>query len=324
MNSTSALAPHLSPPPDSPKPKVDRFDAWVKEIEARERKVFTDTTATSGDLQYLRGAFNADNIRSRARNGLSEAVSHSAWQVGATTLREVYDHSYALLRKHYPVEYVLKNELINWARKQYAGAFIKTEHYMNGQYADVVLITPHHSIAYEVKTKYDSPKRLKDQVNAYYTICDEVVLVCNEGHSLRYAKHVPDTVGLLSVGRAGGVQMLRETTRHDEHLSVHQMLCSLLKKERVAFLKDAFPDKKYHYTYDHQYTYLASKTFTPEEVHSLMKKYWSQRESIRWLSLIDEIPDSLTTAMYDYRINKGEWRKFIALLDQPLEPYVPK
>ena len=48
--------------------------------------------------------------------------------MGAETLREMFTTIYQRMQHNYPVEYVLKNNLLLWIRSQFPESYIETEY----------------------------------------------------------------------------------------------------------------------------------------------------------------------------------------------------
>jgi len=111
-------------------------------------------------------------------------------KIGAETLREMFTTIYQRMQHNYPVEYVLKNNLLLWIRSQFPESYIETEYWILCTFADVIVITKDRSIVYEIKTRYDSHQRIKSYIKDYSEVFDEIILVTEEGYSFRYHQHV--------------------------------------------------------------------------------------------------------------------------------------
>ncbi|SGZ08238.1 sce7726 family protein [Moritella viscosa] len=100
------------------------------------------------------------------------------------TLVEIYDEAYKLLCTHYPNEYVLKNTIANnilIGTHSMNTASMLSELRIGTNRADCVIING-ISTCYEIKTQFDSLKRLPEQLKAYTSAFDKTIVVTHEKH----------------------------------------------------------------------------------------------------------------------------------------------
>jgi len=232
---------------------------------------------------------------------------------------ELFECLYGILRKEYPIEYVLKNELLRHLLLSHPEGFIGTEYYAES-YADVAMFTKEVSAVYEIKSRYDSHTRLSKQMESYSKAFSNITLVTHEGKSLRYLKHIPEYVGLVSMSADGTINEIRPPKDHVEHLRSGAVVRQLRKKELIPFATEhGFVDASIA-NVDELVLYLV-KEMPVEELYIKVRLIISKRESIRYLKLIPELPDCLLAAMYDYRIGFRLWSSLIKMLHVPLDEY---
>lgn len=139
------------------------------------------------NYRNLAKIFTSSNINKVAQGDFSniyDAVSNFSDLEGLGTLEEIYDESYKLLCKHYPNEYVVKNIIANnilIGTHSMNTASMLSELRVGSNKADCVIING-HSTCYEIKTKYDSLKRLSDQLASYVQAFDYTYIVAHEVH----------------------------------------------------------------------------------------------------------------------------------------------
>ena len=276
---------------------------------------------TQEEYRHWRSYFNAPHLRSIADYGIHKTDVDHAKELGCATYHGFLHVLYQKLLQHYPVEYVIKNELIAWILSQSHEGYLATEQYSNGSYADVIRITKDQSTVYEIKTKYDSDKRLRKQMKDYSQVFDHVILVTNEGHSFKFMKSVPDYVGVLTMNGAGQISFLRLPQNHDDTINKFCLHRALHAKERRDLKHDFFatctPEQE---SYRHMYNEKFIEDFiSTVEMSKIVKQHWSQRASIRHLRFLPKIPYCLHTALYEYRIQVKEWQTILALLHEPFE-----
>lgn len=131
--------------------------------------------------------FTSSNINKIAQGDLSNIyalISDFSMLDSCKTLQEVYDESYKLLCKHYPNEYVIKNIIANnilIGTHSMNTASMLSELRVGSNKADCVIING-SSTCYEIKTKFDSLKRLSDQLSSYVQAFDRTYVVAHELH----------------------------------------------------------------------------------------------------------------------------------------------
>ena len=116
------------------------------------------------------------------------------------TYFEYFTYLYHFMMCYYRCEYVFKNELINvilmlhYALKD---TILFSEFNVGRSIADLVMFKD-ISIAYEIKTDYDSDKRLIHQLNDYNKLFDKCYLVASSDGYNKYAKELPYNVGIIT------------------------------------------------------------------------------------------------------------------------------
>jgi hypothetical protein len=100
------------------------------------------------------------------------------------TLMEVYEEAYKLLCMHYPNEYIVKNTIANnvlLGTHSMKTASMLSELRIGTNKADCVIING-LSTCYEIKTQFDSLKRLPEQLNSYTCAFDKTIVIAHEKH----------------------------------------------------------------------------------------------------------------------------------------------
>lgn len=97
------------------------------------------------------------------------------------TYMDCLQRFYLSLKLNYRCEYVFKNEIIAQLRKQYAHrrSLVVNEFRVGDSIADLAFFNG-ESRAYEIKTSFDSPRRLEGQLNDYRRVFDKCYLVVEQ------------------------------------------------------------------------------------------------------------------------------------------------
>ena len=141
---------------------------------------------------------------------------------------------YLSLKLNYRCEYVFKNEIIAELRKHYAHrrSLVVNEFRIGNSIADLAFFNG-ESRAYEIKTGYDTPRRLEGQLNDYRRVFDKCYLVV-EQNEIDNWKDYNEEMGIIAFchGPRGGITM--EEVRPalvNEHIDVDVLMTCLRAEE---------------------------------------------------------------------------------------------
>ena len=128
-----------------------------------------------------------------------------------TTYFELLKKSYSLISKHYRCEYVYKNELIKHLFSKYGtrNSLYFSEFRVGNSIADMVMFNG-ESKAFEIKTEYDTPRRLDKQMEDYKLFFDKCYIVIPENELDDYCAIVESTTGIITMSRYHGHIILKE------------------------------------------------------------------------------------------------------------------
>lgn len=128
-----------------------------------------------------------------------------------TTYFELLKKSYSLLSKYYRCEYVYKNELIKLLLNSCGtrNSVCFSEFRVGNSIADMVMFNG-ESKAFEIKTEYDTPRRLDKQMEDYKRFFDKCYIVVPENTLDDYRSIVESTTGIIAMSRDNGRIILKE------------------------------------------------------------------------------------------------------------------
>ncbi len=108
-----------------------------------------------------------------------------------STYFDLLKRSYSLISKHYRCEYVYKNELIKLLLREYGtkNSIYFSEFRVGNSIADMVMFNG-ESKAFEIKTEYDTPRRLDKQMDDYKRFFDKNYIVVPENRVGEYCNIV--------------------------------------------------------------------------------------------------------------------------------------
>lgn len=143
--------------------------------------------------------------------------SHFNWlsskysNLKCTTYLELLKKSYSLISKYYRCEYVYKNELIKLLLKKYGtrNSVYFNEFKVGNSIADMVMFNG-ESKAFEIKTEYDTPRRLDKQMEDYKRFFDKCYIVIPENRLEEYNNIVESSTGIITMNQENGRVLLKE------------------------------------------------------------------------------------------------------------------
>ena len=242
------------------------------------------------------------------------------------TPKEVFESVYEELLDDYMIEYVLKNELLKFLRKRNPGEFIGTEFHIGlggsiGEPSKIdAVVIGDTGTAFEIKSRFDRTDRLESQINAYSKVFDKIVLVTEKFYSERFVKRIPSWVGHYEISPIG-VSVCRAPKVYTKNLRARDMLSSMYKPERIAFVKRVNAKAKYVPTYYRDLSRTLAMSMKPTEMNEHFCWHLKTRNKpIRCLQFLPELPDCFTAALYDYWLLQRDIKSLIEVMDAPLYP----
>lgn len=118
-----------------------------------------------------------------------------------STYLDYFAYLYQSMMQNYRCEYVFKNEVINKVLLPHfrnAKTISISEFHVNQSIADLTMFNG-ISRAYEIKTDYDSDKRLGHQLVDYQRLFDKCYLVISEHSISKYLDTIPEEVGIITL-----------------------------------------------------------------------------------------------------------------------------
>ena len=264
------------------------------------------------DYKILSKLFTSADISRVAQGDLStiKTIQESFTKFASLkTLADIYDEAYKLLCAHYPNEYVVKNTIANnilLGTHSMNTASMLSELRVGPKKADCVIING-QSTCYEIKTQFDSLKRLPEQLAAYTRAFDKTVVVTHEKHLKALFKlhdEMP-TFGIKLANPNGSLSDVRATPIN-ESFDIHLMYKSLRKDEYTNIAKTVLgelPDMPNTVIYDFCKDVFCS--LSEERANELFKKnlkYYRKNDK----NFIDSLPRSMKNLGISYKINRKQ------------------
>lgn len=158
---------------------------WRSYSSAFSRRVFFDILKY-GDFSHLNWLYcKYDKESSRPFNSYLEYIKYL----------------YSSISKSYKCEYVFKNEIINQVLlKKYGreNTIAFNEFRVGNSIVDFAIMNG-ESIAFEIKTDFDSPRRLRKQMNDYKSVFNKSYIVVTSENRAFYENIIEPEVGIIEL-----------------------------------------------------------------------------------------------------------------------------
>ena len=172
--------------------KIERLRSYSS---AFSRSVFTDIIKYD-DFSRLNHLFSTYNASLKS----------------ARTYSDYIKYLYRSIKKEYRCEYVYKNELINQLLLKRYGTkttIAINEFRVGGSIADFVLFNG-ESKAFEIKTEYDTDKRLEQQLDDYSKLFQKCFIVIPNELVSQYELSISANIGIIALSIENGRINLKE------------------------------------------------------------------------------------------------------------------
>ena len=211
------------------------------------------------------------------------------------TYMECLQRFYSSMKRHYRCEYVFKNEIIAELRKQYAHrrSLIVNEFRVGNSIVDLAFFNG-ESRAYEIKTGYDTPRRLEGQLYDYRRVFDKCYLVVEQSEVKNW-KNYDDGTGIIAFCHGSRGKITMEEVRpasQNQQIDV-DVLMTCLRAEEYEYIAEHYAgaslsEKKYKHFEECKEIL---KGMGAEELHDAFLETIEKRKSS--FALLNETPREL-------------------------------
>lgn len=203
-------------------------------------------TTTLDSLRLLSRVYTRPMFADLARTGDARPVTellrtHGEVGPGIAALRldELFELGWSRLAASYRNEYVYKNELATrlvFKRHSPRTAGFQVELRVGSSIADVVVANG-TTTAYEIKTEFDTCRRLSTQTSDYLKAFDKVYVVTHPAHILRYERELDPRVGLIVLSDEHSLKPYREASANVENIDPRTVFRCMRREEYLSAIK---------------------------------------------------------------------------------------
>lgn len=175
--------------------------------------------------RQLARVFTRPVVAAMARNGSAQPLRAALGAAGVVPekgapLSSLLNECLQALHRNYRCEYVYKaaiGDRVVFGRHSPRTASLHVEQHVGDSIVDLAVFNG-TSTAYEIKTEFDSDRRLVSQASNYLKTFEQVYLVTHPELAERYLRVAHPDVGVLTLNARGGLTTVRQATRGIDRL----------------------------------------------------------------------------------------------------------
>jgi hypothetical protein len=284
---------------------------------------------TPDSLRLLARAFTRPVFAAMAKHGqyrspLDFLLKRKIAVVNKTSnapLSEWFEDAWMHLARQYRNEYVYKNELASrlvFGRHSPRTAAFQVELPVGRSIVDVAIANG-TTTAYEIKTEYDTARRLPTQTNDYLKAFDKVYVVTHPGHVERYERELDERVGLIILSPARSLKPYREALPNAHNVDPGVVFRCLRRQEYVEAVQSMFSELP-SLPNGHISRYCSGlfSSLRPEEAHAAFVNALRARTTDKsTVDFVAQLPSSLRALGYATPLSGKQRRVVLDLLAQP-------
>jgi hypothetical protein len=277
------------------------------------------------DLRFLSYVFTSKVLKELLSFGKTTTGAEVLENVGfyptfGQSLSEFFDSCYNILKSIRP-EYVYRNGIAEeflLRRHSLETAGMLQELRAGASRADVVIINGETTV-YEIKSEFDSLKRINQQILDYTSIFDKVYVVVHPTHVNQIEKKIPNQCGIIVLDQKYHFTEVRQALSNPESLKKDAMFESLRRSEYLEILSRV-ANKSFEHVpngYVHQ---VAKSEFTVLDLDSIRSEFTRvlrSRAQTKVSNYFMGIPSALRALFLASDFNVREQEALLATLGKP-------
>lgn len=231
---------------------------------------------------------------------------------------KAFELAFENLSHNYKNEYFYKNIL---AKKMLLEKYLRKDVTMLSEFrvgenkADCVIING-ISTCYEIKTRFDSLKRLPDQLHAFSKIFDKTYVVCDKSHKENVFACIPDHVGMIEFTERGSLKEIKKAGENPYPLD-REILISSLRKNEYQYIAENIIKKPLNSSNINIFNDCLEifKISDSEKLNYLFKKSMKKYRKID-SDFIEILPACLLNSAVSYKFTKSRKEGLLSILEK--------
>ncbi len=269
-------------------------------------------------------AFSRPVLEGIARSGVASDVTRELADLGVTSERknavvgDLFDAGLSAMESHYRCEYVYKAAIANrivFGRHSPRTSSLAIELGVGSSIVDAAVFNG-TSTAYEIKTEFDSHRRLSSQTSDYLRAFDRVYLVTHPQLANRYAALIDQRVGVLCLTEKGSLSELRPAIGDATRVEAGPVLRMLRQQEYMDAVQTHFgpqPVLPNGRLFEH-YAALF-EMLSPQQAHdALVNAMRARTTDDETVTFVQALPKSLRALGYATPLSRPQRRRVLEAL----------
>lgn len=243
-------------------------------------------------------------------------------QSSGIKLSTIFQQGFGELSSYYRTEYVYKAEIANHIVFKLHGshnAAMQVEMPVGRSIVDVAVFNG-TSTAYEIKTEFDTPKRLISQTTDYLRAFDRVYLVTHPRLALRFEASLDYRVGILTLHESHGLKRIRPAKSNCDQIDPNLIFRMLHRKEYMAAVEAAFGLQRElpnGLVFGH-YEKLFAKLPNVQAHHIFLDALRNRRTDNENSIFLSALPSSLRALAYATPLSAPQRQRLLSAIDSPV------
>jgi hypothetical protein len=289
-------------------------------------------TTTLDSLRTLARVYTRPMFAELARTGNTMPVvdlllKHAHVEQDLSTLRvdELFECGWRMLSTSYRNEYVYKNELatrIIFKRHSPRTAGYQVELRVGGSIADVVVANG-TTTAYEIKTEFDTSRRLATQTSDYLKAFDKVFVVTHPAHIERYEREVDARVGIIVLSDQHSLTPYRDASPNAQNLDTRAIFRCMRRDEYLSAIESNFgPVPPMPNGLIGAHCEALFQKLSPEDAHKCLVKALKRRTTGKSdVDFVSRLPPSLRALGYATPLSGRQRATVLDSLSRPISSF---
>jgi hypothetical protein len=190
--------------------------------------VVMNALINNGHSKYLSEVLTASGILSELDTNIN--------------LREFFEWLYGFISDSYRNEYIYKNAIANkilLGRHSLNTSCMLSEFRVGNCKADVVILND-TSTVYEIKSEYDSFKRIESQIDSYMNVFDMINVITSSSQLSKLESLLPCEIGLMELTHNYTIRTVREAKSVKARVKPEIIFDSLRKPEYLSIINKIY------------------------------------------------------------------------------------
>lgn len=283
-----------------------------------------DSSLEISKWRPLAQVFTRPLVSTAAREGSARVFREALRAAGVQAPKDaplgpLLDACMVDLQRHYRCEYVYKAAIADrvvFGRHSPRTASLHVELPVGVSIVDLAVFNG-TSTAYEIKTEFDSEKRLASQASSYLKAFEQVYVVCHADMVDRCARAASADVGILTLNRRGQLTTVRSAVasrERMERLTLFRLLRVAEYQAAIKRLRGPQPEVPNGLRFAH-YSRLWD-TLSIDEAHEAVVSAMRSRTTQKPVSdFVAALPKSLRVIGYATPLSKPQRERILNILD---------